>query len=83
MVSSWSIPLQELEKEIVVGALLQHIKEDITQLGKKHAGFSMEGGKVRYKGRLVIPKSSRLIHKLLVELHDSAIEVHTRDFRTY
>lgn len=46
-------------------------------------GFTVEGGKVRNKGRLVILKSSSLIPRLLVGFHDSAVGGHAGEFKTY
>lgn len=44
--------------------------------------YTIEGGKLMFKGRLVIPQKSELIPKLLKEFHDSVIGGHAGEFRT-
>ena len=46
-------------------------------------GYSLRNGSLLYKGRLVLPKTSRLIPKFLQEFHASSFGGHFGFFRTY
>jgi len=47
------------------------------------AGFELSNGRLMYKGRLVLAKSSKWIPKLLLEFHSSKIGGHSGFFHTY
>nr|KAJ0228165.1 hypothetical protein LSAT_V11C100046520 [Lactuca sativa] len=83
LTSTWTFPLGELDKEIAEDSFIQQVKKDICEEGKHHKGYTMEGGKLMYKGRLVIPQKSELIPKLLKEFHDSVMGGHAGELRTY
>lgn len=83
LTSSYGISLEPLKKEIENDHFLQRILIQLQQNQPPMVGFTMEGGRLLYKGRLVIPKNSSLIPSLLKEYHDSTIGGHAGEMRTY
>lgn len=71
--SSWSLPLDQLQKEIEADTFIQQVTSDILNEGKTHVGFTVNNRRLLYKGRLVIPQNSTLIPLLLEEFHNSVI----------
>ena len=75
--------LEEWETEIQNDKKLQEIIQDLLKDSHSHPGYSFRDRKFFFKGRLVLPKGSSKIPKLLKEFHDSATGGHSRFFRTY
>lgn len=48
-----------------------------------HEGYHLREGKLMYKGRLVLSKSSPLISIFLIEFHFSSYRGHSDFFRIY
>lgn len=51
--------------------------------GKEYSKFHMVEGKLRYNGRMVIPKTSKIIPTLLKSYHDSLVGGHVGEVKTY
>lgn len=51
--------------------------------GGSKGGFELREGKVFYKDRYLIPKSSQVIPTLLFEYHDFIVGGHGEDVKTY
>lgn len=62
---------------------LKKIVEDITKDPKMHPAFTLENGRLHYKGRLVLSAKSVLIPKILVEFHTSTTGGHSGVYHTY
>lgn len=75
----WSV----LREEIANDPTLSKLKADLLAQGREIAGYYLNHGQLLYKGRLVIPKSSSMIDKLMYEYHTSAIGGHNREYKTY
>lgn len=73
----------KLDAEISNDALLQQIREEITTGTKVHEGFTIYEGKLLYKNRFVIPRTSVLTSELLQLYHGSPIGGHAGDVKTY
>lgn len=73
----------KLDTELSTDSLLQQIREDITTGTKGHDGFSIHEGKLLYKNRLVIPRTSFFIPALLKLYHDSPVGGHAGEVKTY
>lgn len=78
-----SIDWGMLYDEIAEDSFICKIKGDI-QLGNMgYPGYTVEQGRLCYKGRLVIPKSSKYVPHLLNEYHNSASGGHNGELKTY
>ncbi|KAI5444317.1 hypothetical protein KIW84_012811 [Lathyrus oleraceus] len=75
--------LEEWETEIQNDKKLQEIIQDLLKDSHSYPGYSFRDRKLFFKGRLVLPKGSSKIPKLLKEFHDSATGGHSGFFRTY
>ena len=62
---------------------LSSIKQRVMQGETVLQGFSVEGGKLFYKGRFVLPKSAPFTHTLLKHYHDSPTGGHLGEHKTY
>lgn len=76
---SWAMIKEQLEKD----PFIRKMVEDITQENRVHLGFTVENGRLLYKGRLVLSPTSTLIPHLLKFYHDSPIGGHTGELKTY
>lgn len=72
------VVIKEVEKD-------EHLKEIIAKSEKEEGvcNYSMQHGMLRYKGTLVISKSSSLIPTILHTYHDSVFGGHSEFLRTY
>lgn len=59
------------------------IIQDLLHQPESHPGFQLKGGKLFYRGRLVISRNSPKIPLILNEFHDSAWGGHSRFFKTH
>ena len=72
-----------LEEEIQQDSKLKKILQALLQGKDILEGFELKGGRLYYKGRVVIPKSSPRIPLILQEFHNPAMGGHSGFFRTY
>ena len=82
-VCTQEIDWAELQQEIEQDPTLQQLRDDLQGDEKAHTYYSLVEGKLRYKGRIVIPKFSRFIPLLLEQYHDSPVGGHSGDLKTY
>ncbi|WVZ16585.1 hypothetical protein V8G54_009567 [Vigna mungo] len=73
----------EVVKEVEEDEDLKKIVADITKDPDKHSSFTMENGRLHYKGRLVILAKSDWVPKLLAEYHTTPTGGHSGVYRTY
>lgn len=83
LVTSVGVDWDELAKQIKQDATLYLIKTELLAGNKEHKGFHVIGDKLMYKGRQVIPRTSMFVEVLLREYHDSVMEGHSSEFKTY
>lgn len=77
--TSW----EDLDQEIGADKEIQQILQEVQTGSNEHLGFTVNGGKLVYKGRIVIPRKSTLIAALLHEYHGSAVGGHAGELQTY
>lgn len=65
----WAIIDQQIHQDIK----LQRIISKAPQHRVSHLGFTMDHGRLLYKGQVVRPNSSPLVRKLLYEYHCSVV----------
>lgn len=82
-----SVPLvlnfEVLSSQALQDEKLRKICETLQVNSKAVAGYSLQQGRLFYKGRLVIPKKSPFIPLLLQEFHCSKIGGHLGVLKTY
>lgn len=71
-----------MEQEIANDELLVNLKSEIEKEGPR-GGFTVENGRLVYKGRLVLSRTSQLIPQILKEYHDSVVGGHNGKIKTY
>ena len=74
---------ESLKDELSKDEFLHKIRMDISSETNSHVGFSLENGVLYYKGRLVIPRTSRLITSIIGEFHNSPMGGHSGETKTY
>lgn len=74
---------QELVSEVEADAELKKIMEDLKKDPESHHVFTLEHGRLHYKGRLVLSEKSVWIPKLLAEFHATSTGGHSGVYRTY
>ena len=62
---------------------LRVIMQDMLQNPHSHPGFQMQKGRLKYEGKLVLPRRSLKITLVMQELHDSVSGGHSGFFKTY
>lgn len=83
LLSSSGPSLEEVQAQLQGDPYIQQLVADLRE-GRPHMeGFTVENGLVLYKGRIVIPPKSPLVHKLLTFYHDSPSGGHSGDLKTY
>lgn len=83
LVTTTEVNWEELEAEIAQDVTIQVIKKELLTGEKEHKGFFLAGDVLMFKGRRVIPKTSKFVPILLREYHDSAMGGHSGEFKTY
>ncbi|XP_024963751.1 uncharacterized protein LOC112504018 [Cynara cardunculus var. scolymus] len=73
----------DLKQEIIGDSFLNRIKDDLSLEKAEHKGFEIQQDLLLYKGRLVIPRLSKMIPLIFEEFHGSPIGGHTGEDRTY
>lgn len=74
---------QELITEVEEDAVLRKIVEDLKKDPNSHSSYTLEHGRLHYKGRLVLSEKSGWIPKLLAEFHATNTGGHSGVYRTY
>lgn len=69
----------EVANDPCLKKVIEQLKEDEDSVPK----FSLTQGKLLYKGRLVLSKTSSLIPSILYTFHDSVMGGHSSFLRTY
>lgn len=59
------------------------IKLGVEEQAGSYSSYHIGNGKLLYKGRVVIPKNSKIIPQLLQEYHDLATGGHNGELKTY
>ena len=77
------IEWEGIEEELFADEKLKKVMQELLVQPDKHAGFELKQGKLWYKGRLVLPKTSARIPMVLKEFHDSVAGGYSGFFRTY
>jgi len=72
-----------IETEILDVVKLKHIMQQLLMGEEVVIGFTLTNGRLMYKGRLVLARSSKWICKILAEFHSSKLGGHFGFFRTY
>ena len=62
---------------------LRKIMEELRSNPESHGNYTLENGRLHYKGRIVLSSSSSWIPKLLQEYHTTPMGGHSGIFRTY
>lgn len=65
LVSQYGVDWGELEKEATRDPFLNQIRDDLLAGKELHPGFELDGGRLKFKGRMVLPKISQFISSLL------------------
>ena len=73
---------EEIQKEIEIDKALNHIRMEVLEGNPKYSGYPIVPGRLLYKGRIVLPRHSKLIPSLLQEFHNSPMGGHSRLFKT-
>lgn len=83
LISSHGVCWTKLEEELKLDKELQLIISGLQANSPNSGKFSLIDGKLLYKGRYVIPRTSRFILSILKEYHDSLVGGHNGDVKTY
>ncbi|XLR54004.1 hypothetical protein S83_004676, partial [Arachis hypogaea] len=79
MAAEWD----DMEAEVLADEKLNAIMQKLLVGEETTPGFALMNGKLKYKGRLVLAKTSKWIPKILMEFHSSKLGGHSGFFRTY
>ncbi|WVZ13310.1 hypothetical protein V8G54_017840 [Vigna mungo] len=74
---------QEVLKEVEEDESLKKIIDDIKKDPNSHSTYTLESGRLHYRGRMVLSTKSIWIPKLLVEFHMTSTGGHSGVYRTY
>ena len=66
-------------KDEVLGRMFKKLEKQ----GGMISGFTLQHDCLLYKGRVIIPHSSNIVHKLLLEYHTTALGGHNGEYKTY
>lgn len=83
LVATQGVDWTELQAEVQRDSILQRIIQELQTNDKKHVNFSIIEGRLLYKGRYVIPRTSKFVQLLLKEYHDSPVGGHSGELKTY
>ena len=72
-----------MEKENQQDPTLKKIMEELKSNSEAHGNYTLENGRLHYKGRLVLSASSSWIPKLRHEYHTTSLGGHSGIFRTF
>ncbi|KAA0062793.1 ty3-gypsy retrotransposon protein [Cucumis melo var. makuwa] len=77
------LDLEVVEKEVQEDEKLKNIFDSVVQDPNCVSRYSIQQGKLLFKGRLVLPRTSNLILTILHTFHDPVIRCHSRQLWTY
>jgi len=77
------LDLEVVEKEVQKDEKLKNIFDSVVQDLNCVSRYSIQQGKLLFKGRLVLPRTSNLILTILHTFHDPVIRCHSRQLWTY
>ncbi|KOM57691.1 hypothetical protein LR48_Vigan11g072400 [Vigna angularis] len=77
------LEFQEIMEEGEKDARLQKVFEELRVDPNSHPAYTLEHGRLHYKGRLVLSAKSVWIPRLLAEFHSSVTGGHSGVYRTY
>ena len=75
--------VEVVEEENQRYPVLKKIMEELKINPETHGNYTLENGRLHYKGRMVISASSSWIPRLLHEFHTTPLGGHAGIFRTY
>jgi len=75
--------MELVEDEVQKDPALQKIMEELTINPDSHRNYTLENGRLHYKGQMVLSTSSSWIPKLLCEYHTTPMGEHSGIFCTY
>ncbi|XP_016200274.1 uncharacterized protein LOC107641291 [Arachis ipaensis] len=78
-----AVEWDDMEAEVLADEKLNGIMQKLLVGEKTIPDFALMNGKLKYKGRLVLAKTSKWIPKILMEFHSSKLGGHSGFFRTY
>lgn len=73
----------EIREEEMKDEKLRGIIQDLLSGIATHARYELRKGNLMYKGRMVVPKNSRLVQLFLLEFHSLPIDGYSGFFHTY
>ncbi|KAI0493308.1 hypothetical protein KFK09_027585 [Dendrobium nobile] len=79
MMLDWKTIKQESAKD----EALSKIRADLLKEEGSHSGYALEGERLLYHGRFVLPRTSVHIPQLLQEFHGTAVRGHSGVLKTY
>ncbi|KAI0524824.1 hypothetical protein KFK09_004212 [Dendrobium nobile] len=79
----WMLDWEAIREESARDESLGKIRTELLKEPGSHPGYSLEGDKLLYQGRFVMPRTSIHIPNLLHEFHGSAIGGHSGVQKTY
>ncbi|KAL8100260.1 hypothetical protein AgCh_032491 [Apium graveolens] len=83
MVSIHGVSWEQLDREIAADKDLQLIMQGLKKANPEPSKFHLVDGKLRYKGRIVVPRSSKVVTQLLEVYHDSPVGGHAGEVKMY
>ncbi|XP_074346704.1 uncharacterized protein LOC141685510 [Apium graveolens] len=83
LVSTHGVSWEQLSKEVEADRDLQLIIQGLKGEEGETSKFHMVHGELRYKGRMVVPRSSKVIPSLLEAYHDSPVGGHAGEVKMY
>nr|GEV61677.1 putative mitochondrial protein [Tanacetum cinerariifolium] len=75
----WDELLRDLERD----AELEPLRKKVLDQNGSCTGYTMEGGRLLYRNRLVLPRTSQWIPKVFLEINSSATGGHEGNTKTY
>lgn len=72
-----------LDEEVLADPKLRIVVQDLLVQPDLYKGYQLKKGRLFYKDRIVLPKTSPRTSTILHEFHDSAVGGHSGYFRTY
>lgn len=83
LTTTCKIKWEELWKDLEAAEEIIAIKKKLTTGAPNTTGYTLESGKVFYKGRIVLNRESRWIPKLFGEFHEGVVGGHSGVQKTY
>lgn len=69
------IGVDDIQAEVTRDEELRKLVRDLHGNPNSYVGYSLKNGRLMYKGRIVIPKYSKMVPKFLTEFHSSPLKV--------